>query len=84
MITKWIWMPHLLHPIAEVKKRMTLPGCENHWISKREKLHRRRRYNSGSMILAMENAGQLIEDEELTCADQRQAGSEPVRPGRRS
>ena len=24
-----------------------------------------KRYNSGSMILAMENAGQLIEDEEL-------------------
>ena len=30
-----------------------------------------KRYNSGSMILAMENAGQLIEDEELTGADQR-------------
>ena len=28
-----------------------------------------KRYNSGSMILAMENAGQLIEDEELTCSD---------------
>ena len=28
-----------------------------------------KRYTSGTLILAMENAGQLIEDEELLCAD---------------
>lgn len=31
-----------------------------------------KRYNSGSMILAMENAGQLIDDEELQGSDQGQ------------
>ena len=37
-----------------------------------------KRYNSGTMILAMENAGQLIEDEELARRS-RAAESEPVR-----
>ena len=42
-----------------------------------------KRYNSGSMILAMENAGQLIEDEELR-ARSKEAGSAPVLPVPRS
>ena len=39
-------------------------------------------YSSGTLILAMENAGQLIEDEELR-AQIKAAVSEPVPPGRR-
>ena len=38
-----------------------------------------KRYNSGSLILAMENAGQLIEDEELR-ARSKEAESAPVPP----
>ena len=49
--------------IQSLKKGMTLP------IQKMEikegKTSPPKRYNSGSLILAMENAGQLIEDEEL-------------------
>lgn len=41
-----------------------------------------KRYNSGSMILAMENAGQLIEDEELRAHDQGQWYWNKCDPGR--
>lgn len=49
--------------IQRLKKGMTLPiqGME----IKEGKTSPPKRYNSGSLILAMENAGQLIEDEEL-------------------
>lgn len=49
--------------IQSLKKGMTLPiqGME----IKEGKTSPPKRYNSGSLILAMENAGQLIEDEEL-------------------
>ena len=49
--------------IQSLKKGMTLPiqGIE----IKEGKTSPPKRYNSGSLILAMENAGQLIEDEEL-------------------
>ena len=40
-----------------------------------------KRYTSGSMILAMENAGQLIEDEELR-AQIKAAASAPVHQSR--
>ena len=43
-----------------------------------------KRYTSGSMILAMENAGQLIEDEELTCPDQRKRHRNECNQGRDS
>lgn len=42
-----------------------------------------KRYTSGSMILAMENAGQLIEDEELR-EQIKEAASERVQRVRRS
>ena len=41
-----------------------------------------KRYNSGSIILAMENAGQLIEDEEAAGADQGQRHRHQRHPGR--
>lgn len=49
--------------IQALKKGMTLP-VQSLEI-KEGKTSPPKRYNSGSMILAMENAGQLIEDEEL-------------------
>ena len=49
--------------IQRLKKGMTLP-VQSLEI-KEGKTSPPKRYNSGSMILAMENAGQLIEDEEL-------------------
>ncbi len=62
MITMWIWMPHFcIHP--EVKKGDIL-DVKSLDIKEGE-TSPPKRYNSGSMILAMENAGQLIEDEEL-------------------
>ena len=42
-----------------------------------------KRYNSGSMILAMENAGQRSRMRNFVRRS-KEAGSEPVRPGRRS
>ena len=49
--------------IQSLKKGMTLPV---HSLDIKEgKTSPPKRYNSGSLILAMENAGQLIEDEEL-------------------
>lgn len=53
----------LLEAVAELKKGMVL-DIEKLWIKEGE-TSPPKRYNSGSMILAMENAGQLIEDEEL-------------------
>ncbi len=53
----------LFEAAASLKKGMALP-VERFWIKEGETTPPKR-YNSGSMILAMENAGQLIEDEEL-------------------
>ena len=54
---------HLLTRLQNLKKGSVLPvkGLE----IKEGETAPPKRYNSGSMILAMENAGQLIEDEEL-------------------
>ena len=53
----------LLETMEKVKKGSLLPVKE---LAVREgETSPPKRYNSGSMILAMENAGQLIEDEEL-------------------
>ncbi|MDD7076615.1 MAG: DNA topoisomerase [Lachnospiraceae bacterium] len=53
----------LLEVVKGLKKGMELPVKE---LSIKEgETSPPKRYNSGSMILAMENAGQLIEDEEL-------------------
>lgn len=53
----------LFEQLKMVKKGSTLPVRE---LSVKEgETTPPKRYNSGSMILAMENAGQLIEDEEL-------------------
>ncbi len=53
----------LFETAASLKKGMALP-VDRFWIKEGETTPPKR-YNSGSMILAMENAGQLIEDEEL-------------------
>lgn len=53
----------LFEKIQALKKGMTLP-VQSLEI-KEGKTSPPKRYNSGSLILAMENAGQLIEDEEL-------------------
>lgn len=53
----------LLEAVASLKKGMTF-YADQFWIREGE-TSPPKRYNSGSMILAMENAGQLIEDEEL-------------------
>lgn len=53
----------LLQAVKSLRKGMCLPVTD---LSIREgKTSPPKRYNSGSLILAMENAGQLIEDEEL-------------------
>ena len=49
--------------LATLKKGQTIPI--NHFESKEAETSPPNRYNSGSMILAMENAGKLIEEEEL-------------------
>ena len=54
---------HLLEQVMKLKKGMSLP-VKGYSIKEGE-TSPPKRYNSGSMILAMENAGQLIEDEEL-------------------
>ncbi len=55
--------PDLIKRLGSLKKGMTLPISS---LSIREgKTSPPKRYTSGSLILAMENAGQLIEDEEL-------------------
>ena len=53
----------LFQKIQSLRKGMTLPVQA--LDIKEGKTSPPKRYNSGSMILAMENAGQLIEDEEL-------------------
>lgn len=55
--------PQLLEMVAGLKKgsRLTMESLE----IKEGETSPPKRYSSGSMILAMENAGQLIEDEEL-------------------
>lgn len=54
---------NLLDVINQLKKGMTLDVSA--FIIKEGETSPPRRYTSGSLILAMENAGQLIEDEEL-------------------
>lgn len=53
----------LFEVIKSLRKGMVLPVAE--LLIKEGKTSPPKRYNSGSLILAMENAGQLIEDEEL-------------------
>ncbi len=53
----------LLQQLAKLKKGQTL--LLKDIVIKTGETSPPKRYNSGSMILAMENAGQLIEDEEL-------------------
>ena len=52
-----------IHAISSLKKGMPLPVKD--YTIKDGTTSAPNRYNSGSLILAMENAGQLIEDEEL-------------------
>lgn len=54
---------HLLDLVASLKKGMQLPVAG--YAIKEGETSPPKRYTSGSMVLAMENAGQLIEDEEL-------------------
>ncbi len=54
---------NLLEVLKKIKKGSVLP--EIGYSIKEGETAPPKRYNSGSMILAMENAGQLIEDEEL-------------------
>lgn len=53
----------LLEAVAALRKGMTFPV--DRFQVREGETSPPKRYNSGSMILAMENAGQLIEDEEL-------------------
>lgn len=52
-----------IHVISSLKKGMPLPVKD--YTIKDGTTSAPKRYNSGSLILAMENAGQLIEDEDL-------------------
>ena len=52
-----------IHAISSLKKGMPLPVKD--YTIKDGTTSASKRYNSGSLILAMENAGQLIEDEDL-------------------
>ena len=53
---------NLITSIQNLKKGMALPVEE--FFIKEGETSPPKRYNSGSIILAMENAGQLIEEEE--------------------
>ena len=55
--------PGFLSMLASIKKGMEIPITS--FAIKEGESSPPKRYTSGSMILAMENAGQLIEDEEL-------------------
>lgn len=55
--------PEQIAAISSLKKGMELPVKEH--VIKDGTTTPPKRYNSGSLILAMENAGQLIEDEDL-------------------
>lgn len=54
---------HLLELVANLKKGAQIPVTG--YAIKEGETSPPKRYTSGSMVLAMENAGQLIEDEEL-------------------
>ena len=54
---------HLLELVAGLKKGVQIPVTG--YTIKEGETSPPKRYTSGSMVLAMENAGQLIEDEEL-------------------
>lgn len=54
---------NLIEAVSALKKGMNIDSSD--FIIKEGETSSPKRYNSGSMILAMENAGQLIEDEEL-------------------
>ena len=54
---------HLLELVASLKKGVQIPVTG--YAIKEGETSPPKRYTSGSMVLAMENAGQLIEDEEL-------------------
>lgn len=54
---------HLLELVASLKKGVKLPVAG--YAIREGETSPPKRYTSGSMVLAMENAGQLIEDEEL-------------------
>jgi len=54
---------NFLNLLSSLKKDDIIPV--NEYVIKEGETSPPKRYNSGSMILAMENAGQLIEDEEL-------------------
>ncbi len=57
------WNPQMLEALQALRKGSRVPVKE---LSVKEgETAPPKRYNSGTMILAMENAGQLIEDEEL-------------------
>ncbi len=60
---KNIESPEFIAMLSSLKKGMELPV--NGLFIKEGETSPPKRYSSGSMILAMENAGQLIEDEEL-------------------
>ncbi len=55
--------PEFMEKLEKLKKGMDLPVSG--FFVKEGETSPPKRYNSGSLILAMENAGQLIEDEEL-------------------
>lgn len=55
--------PELLEALKNLKKGSSI--CLNNLTIKEGETSPPKRYNSGSLILAMENAGNLIEDEEL-------------------
>lgn len=55
--------PGLAEAVKSLKKGMRVPVTE--LVVREGETAPPKRYNSGSMILAMENAGQLIEDEEM-------------------
>lgn len=54
---------NIIERLKKLKKNDKL--CVADWSIKEGETTPPKRYNSGSLILAMENAGQLIEDEEL-------------------
>lgn len=57
------YSPEMVEAAMQLKKGMKLPVKD--FEIKEGETSPPKRYNSGSLILAMENAGQLIEDEEL-------------------
>ena len=72
----------LLAALQKLRKGSALPVSE--LFIKEGETTPPKRYNSGSMILAMENAGQLIEDEEplKRHRDQRDQGGDTQKAGK--